>query len=59
MALTAPAFAQDIAPQDAAGKSQLDDIVVTARRRSETAQSVPIAISAFSMTSAAAVGKSP
>ncbi len=48
----APAMAQQAAPEQAAGSTpakakQLDKIVVTARKRSETLQDVPIAVSAF------------
>ncbi|NML94080.1 TonB-dependent receptor [Novosphingobium olei] len=60
LALSAPAFAADAAAATAAdeatapaaertsvgtGQSDVDDIVVTARRRQETAQDVPLAIS--------------
>jgi iron complex outermembrane receptor protein len=45
----APAFAQDGAPQGASSATQagLEDIIVTARRRSENIQSVPIAVTAL------------
>ena len=46
-----PAFAQEAAPQataDQATTSGLDDIVVTARRKEESLQSVPISVQAFS-----------
>ena len=50
MAGAAPAFAQDASPQSAetTASSGLGDIVVTARRKEEALQSVPIAIQAFS-----------
>lgn len=44
--LAAPAFAQTAAPQDDA--ASLDDIIVTAQRREQSLQDVPIAITAFS-----------
>jgi len=46
-----PAFAQEAAPQETADQattSGLDDIVVTARRKEESLQSVPISVQAFS-----------
>lgn len=43
-----PAFAQTPADQAAVEDTGIDDIVVTAQRQSETLQSVPIAVSAFS-----------
>jgi iron complex outermembrane recepter protein len=43
---TAPALAQD-APAEAADESVIEDIVVTAQRRSERVQDIPVAISAF------------
>lgn len=43
LVLGAPVHAQDFAAQDSGG---LQEIVVTAQRRSESAQDVPIAISA-------------
>lgn len=47
LALTAfqPAMAQDTAPAPAVGND--DDIIVTARRRAELAQDVPVAVSAL------------
>jgi iron complex outermembrane receptor protein len=45
--LPAPAFAQSAA-QPAASSSGLEEIVVTARRREEKLQTVPVAITAFS-----------
>lgn len=49
LADTAPATAQDTRPADAArADNPLGDIVVTARRREESLQSVPIAITAVS-----------
>lgn len=52
-AIAAPAMAQDVpadAPQDAAQQQQggLNDIIVTARKRQETAQDVPVAVTAIS-----------
>lgn len=48
-----PAFAQDAAPQDAAAQDSassggLQDIVVTARKRQESVQDVPVAVTALS-----------
>lgn len=43
-ALTAPAYAQDAALQS--GATQLDEIVVTARRTEENLQSTPVAVTA-------------
>jgi iron complex outermembrane receptor protein len=48
-----PALAQDAgnqttAPTGKTGRSAFDEVVVTARRREESAQSVPIAVNAFS-----------
>ena len=43
-ALTAPAAAQEAPPQDAA---TLDEVIVTAQRREQSLQDVPIAITAF------------
>ena len=50
MAGAAPAFAQDAAPQAAeqTASSGIGDIVVTARRKEEALQSVPISVQAFS-----------
>jgi iron complex outermembrane receptor protein len=51
MIIATPAIAQDPAPAPAAAAEPQDgiqDIVVTAQRRSESVQDVPIAISAFS-----------
>ncbi|ARS28926.1 TonB-dependent receptor [Sphingomonas sp. KC8] len=45
-----PAFAQDAAPVDAAASDGLEEIVVTAQKRSESVQKTPISIMA--MTSA-------
>ncbi|HMT43513.1 MAG TPA: TonB-dependent receptor [Chakrabartia sp.] len=45
IALTAPAYAQDAAPAEEAG---LDEILVTAQKREQNLQDVPIAISAIS-----------
>lgn len=49
------AYAQEAAPQTSAN-SLMDDIIVTAQKRSENVQNVPIAISAFSSESLAARG---
>jgi len=43
-----PARAQTDQPQAAAGRGGLEEIVVTARRREERVQTVPLAITAFS-----------
>ncbi|MFA4891918.1 TonB-dependent receptor [Brevundimonas sp.] len=45
-ALSTFAMAQDAAPQE--GASSLDDVVVTARRREESLQDVPVAVTAVS-----------
>ena len=45
-ALSTFAMAQDAVPQD--GASALDDVVVTARRRAEVLQDVPVAVTAIS-----------
>ena len=47
LAMAAPSWAQEAA-QAQAEPAQLDEIVVTARRRSESLQDVPVAVSAFS-----------
>jgi len=44
----APAFAQDAATPAAESASELDAVVITARRKSETLQDVPLAVTAFS-----------
>lgn len=44
----APAFAQSAAPAASASAGGLEDIVVTARRKEESLQSVPISVQAFS-----------
>lgn len=46
--IATPAFAQDIESRDTAERSGIGDIVVTAQKRSENVQDVPIAISAVS-----------
>ncbi len=47
--LAAPAIAQDAAPTDTSpNNDQLADIVVTARKFGESAQSLPISVAAFS-----------
>ncbi|MFB0874277.1 MULTISPECIES: TonB-dependent receptor [unclassified Sphingobium] len=50
--MTAPAFAQDdaatAAPQDEARSSGLEDIIVTARRKTENLQNIPVAASVVS-----------
>ncbi|MFM5885610.1 MAG: TonB-dependent receptor [Novosphingobium sp.] len=52
LALAAPAQAQDAAPaQDTADASDNGGIIVTARRRDETLQSTPVAISAINTAS--------
>ncbi len=50
------AFAQDSDGDDTARTTGVQDIVVTAQRRSESAQDVPIAITAFSADQLAAQG---
>jgi iron complex outermembrane receptor protein len=48
-ACAAPAFAQEILPPGASGVGASDEVItVTARRREESLQDVPIAVSAFS-----------
>ena len=44
--MTAPAFAAEKAPPSATNASQLQEVIVTATRREETLQSVPIAVTA-------------
>lgn len=53
-----PAFGQTIEPAqpDSSQSNQVEDIVVTAQRRSESSQSVPIAITAVSEAKIEAVG---
>lgn len=46
--LAAPAIAQEAPAEPAASENGVDDIVVTARRRAESIQSVPIAMTALS-----------
>src|SRR3546814_5398375 len=57
---TSPAYAQTAAPQQPAAAEQetggLQDIVVTAQKRSESAQQVPIAISAVTSEALQAKG---
>jgi iron complex outermembrane recepter protein len=49
LALASPAFAQDAKPADAGSSNGgIEEIVVTAQKRAENVQDVPIAISAFS-----------
>ena len=52
MALASPAWAQEAAapPQDTADQVGIAEIVVTAQKRAENVQDVPIAISAFTAT---------
>ncbi|HMT44493.1 MAG TPA: TonB-dependent receptor, partial [Chakrabartia sp.] len=45
LALATPAWAQETADENSGG---IEDIVVTAQKRAESAQEVPIAISVFS-----------
>lgn len=52
------ASAQDVAAQDEVSSGGVEEIVVTAQKRSENAQSVPIAISAVSAASMEAKGLS-
>ncbi|NWK97500.1 hypothetical protein DM806_17875 [Sphingobium lactosutens] len=43
-----PAFAQSTSPKEAAGRSEeTGNIVITARRRQESAQTVPVSVTAF------------
>src|SRR3546814_4400151 len=48
--LSSPVFAQDAPVENAAGQAQvgLSDIIVTATKRSENLQEVPVAVSAIS-----------
>jgi iron complex outermembrane receptor protein len=48
LSLGGTAFAQDTKPQAAAAEAPSDVIIVTAQRQSQSLQSVPIAVSAFS-----------
>lgn len=50
-ALTTPAFAQGSVAQDSAQEGGIQEIVVTAQKRAENVQDVPIAISAFTSES--------
>src|SRR4051812_18210909 len=54
-AVVTPAQAQE-APQAAADDSGLEEIVVTAQRRSENLQSVPISVTAITAKNLAATG---
>ncbi|MCB1623411.1 MAG: TonB-dependent receptor, partial [Pseudomonadales bacterium] len=59
--LAAPCFQSPFASAqgtERAGGDQLAEVVVTARRREETLQDVPLAVSAFSATSLEQVGAS-
>ncbi|CAN5839068.1 TonB-dependent receptor [soil metagenome] len=53
-----PAIAQEEPPAEAdgAGRAQVQDIVVTAQRREQSLQAVPISVTAFNATSIAALG---
>lgn len=53
-ATSLPAFSQNEGKKDAA---MLDEVVVTARKREESLQESPVAISAFSAENAAQVGR--
>lgn len=57
MALAAPAFAQD-APAESDTGPALEDIIVTAQKRSENLQDVPIAVSAFTAETLQSAGVS-
>ena len=46
-ALAAPAWGQEAAPQAAAGNEAIGDIIVTAQKREESLQNVPISVQAF------------
>ncbi|MEY4250560.1 MAG: hypothetical protein RJA87_2193, partial [Pseudomonadota bacterium] len=48
-AVAMPAFAQDAAPK--AASNGIEELVVTAQKREEAIQDVPIAVSAFSQDS--------
>lgn len=48
LAVTAPAFAQDAEPAEQSSAEDTGEIVVTAQKRAESVQSVPISIAAFS-----------
>ena len=47
VAIAVPAVAQDSIPQDEGSAGGIQEIVVTAQKREENVQDVPIAISAF------------
>src|SRR3546814_11931061 len=53
---TGQAMAQTPAPQDASALDPTGDIIVTAQKRSERLQDVPVSISAFSATQLAGSG---
>jgi outer membrane receptor protein involved in Fe transport len=48
IATAAPAFAQQRATASAAAVGTIEELIVTAQRREQSIQSVPIAVSAFS-----------
>src|SRR3546814_1749327 len=56
--LSSPVFAQDAPVENAAGQAQvgLSDIIVTATKRSENLQEVPVAVSAISSETLQAKG---
>jgi iron complex outermembrane receptor protein len=55
LAQSAGASAQDVASDDGAESGQLQDIVVTAQRREQSLQEVPISVTAFNAASIAAL----
>ena len=55
-AISTPAFAQDAAQQSAAASNTIGDIIVTARRREERLQDVPVSVSAQTGEQLAAQG---
>lgn len=54
--LSAPAWAETEGDSPAQGAGQLEEITVTAQRRSENLQSVPLSVTAFSANNLIAAG---